>query len=464
MVPRFRSLRVRLLAAAALVTALTLALLLAASVELLENGLRKQAELRMRTTGQLLKAALVTPLAEHDYATIAGIVADAVRSNAIHYALVVDSQRRPVADEGWSRTERERASDSAGPRQYLEASVDVAISGQRLGTVYYGISLAFLAEARADLMRNSVVGGSVAMLIAMLVLFWIGHRLTRPLAGLTDAAHQIGDGNFDAELPASSTDEIGQLAGALRAMAQALRDRLKALEARTSELDTAVNDLESFAYAASHDLRASLGSINSFAYLLRRDEDARLSDQGKKMLQIVERDGQHLVILLDRLLEFSLLGRIPSSRMTISMETLVREVLGNLGATPSIEVKVDPMPICEGDPTLLKQVWTNLLDNACKYSRTRKPAQVAVGYDENSAAYFIRDNGIGFDMRYADKLFKVFERLHSDEEFEGTGIGLAIVERIVRAHGGRIWAASRPGNGACFWFTVRGESAGAAMP
>ena len=458
-IARLRSLRVRLLAAAALVTVLTLALLLAASVQLLEHNLRKQAELRMRTTGQLLEAALVTPLAEHDYATVARIVEEIVRSDAINCALVLDSQRRTLIDEGWARTELERAAGVAGPRPYMEAVVDIAIAGQRLGTVYYGVSLAFIAEARADLLRRIAVGGGTAMLIAMLALFWIGHRLTRPLARLTDAARQIGAGNFDAELPAESSDEIGQLAGALRTMAEALRDRVKALEKRTAELDTAVHDLESFAYAVSHDLRASLGSINAFAFLLRRDESARLSDQGKRTLQIVERDGQHMMILLDRLLEFSRLGQLPSSRTSVSMDTLVRNVIGELETAPGIQIQVDALPTCEGDPILLKQVWANLLGNAFKYSRTRNPAKVAIGYDERTAAYFIRDNGVGFDMRYAGKLFGVFERLHSVEMFEGAGIGLAIVERIVRAHGGRIWADSSPDTGACFWFTVRGESA-----
>ena len=460
-IPRFRSLHVRLLAAAVLVTTLTFALFLAASVELLEHSLRKQVELRMRTTGQLLEAALVTPLAEHDYATIGQIAAEAVRTGAIHYALVVDSQRRTLVDEGWARTEHERASDMARPQRYLEGAVDIAIAGQRLGTAYYGVSLAFLAEARADLLKRSAIVGGTAMLIAMLVLFWIGHRLTRPLARLTDAARRIGEGSFDAELPVKGSDEIGQLAGALRTMAEALRNRLTALEERTAELRAAVHDLESFSYAASHDLRSSIGAINSFAFLLRRDEAPRLSDQGKGMLQIIEKDGQHMVALLDRLLEFSRLGRLPSSRVSVSMESLVRDVIGRLETAPGIEIQIDALPACEGDPTLLRQVWANLLANAFKYSRGRIAGKVAIGYDEKSGAYFIRDNGIGFDMRYAEKIFKVFERLHSDGIFEGTGIGLAIVERIVRAHGGRIWVDSKLDEGACFWFTIRGESASA---
>lgn len=462
-IPGFNSLHVRLLAAAALVTTLTLALLLAVSSELLENGLRKQAELRMRTTGQLLQAALVTPLAEHDYATIGRIIAEAVRTGAIHYALVVDSQRRTLVDEGWGRTEHERASDIGRPRQHLEAMVDIAIADQRLGAVNYGISLAFLAETRAELLIRGAAIGGTAMLIAMLVLFWIGHRLTRPLARLTDAARQIGEGNFDAELPVKSSDEIGQLAGALRTMAEALRGRLKALEERTAELDAAVHDLESFSYAASHDLRGSIGAINAFAFLLRRDEASRLSDQGKRTLQIVERDGQHMAALLDRLLEFSRLGRLPSSRAPVSMETLVRDVIGRLETRQGTEIQLDALPACEGDPTLLRQVWANLLGNAFKYSRTRGAAKVAIGYDEKSGAYFIRDNGVGFDQQYAEKIFKVFERLHSDEIFEGTGIGLAIVERIVRAHGGRIWAESRLDEGTCFWFTIRGEAPSALV-
>ena len=224
--------------------------------------------------------------------------------------------------------------------------------------------------------------------------------------------------------------------------------------ARTIELRSALKELDAFAYSVSHDLRAPVGAVSGLAHLLRRGEAPRLSEDGKRLLGMIEGNAERMVSLIEGLLRLSQLGRGAIRRVPLSMDELAREVLRDLEGQTRAEVRVDVMPGCNGDPVILRQVWANLIGNALKYSRTRDPARVEIGWDMQQKAYFVRDNGVGFEMQYASKLFGAFERLHGESEFEGSGIGLAIVQRILERHGGRIWAEAVPERGATFWFTV----------
>ena len=225
---------------------------------------------------------------------------------------------------------------------------------------------------------------------------------------------------------------------------------------RTGELRAANQELETFAYSVSHDLRAPIGAITGFANLLRMKEAARLSEEGSKMLGFVESNAVRMGELVEGLLRLSIIGRQAMAQARVSMHDLVQGLLAESPAPAGADVRLEALPDCSGDALLLRQVWANLIGNAFKYSRGAAPARVEIGYDRQTQAYFVRDNGAGFDMQYAGKLFGVFERLHSEAEFEGTGIGLAIVARIVQRHGGRVWAKSAPGEGATFWFTMPG--------
>jgi light-regulated signal transduction histidine kinase (bacteriophytochrome) len=226
---------------------------------------------------------------------------------------------------------------------------------------------------------------------------------------------------------------------------------------RTEELEAANRDLDSFGYSVSHDLRSPLGALNGFAHLLRTREAARLSTEGVHLLQQVENNATRMTNLIEGLLEFSRLGRKPVLRVAIAMADLVAEVVEEMGAESRgrrIDFRVGPLEDAYGDPVLLRQVWRNLVGNAVKYSRQRDPATIDIGSDAASGEYYVRDNGAGFDMQYAGRLFGVFERLHSESEFEGTGIGLAIVQRVVNRHGGTVRAEGRPDAGATFRFTL----------
>ena len=235
------------------------------------------------------------------------------------------------------------------------------------------------------------------------------------------------------------------------------------VETRTAELREAMKELDAFTYSVSHDLRAPIGAVSGFAHLLRSAEAARLSEDGLRLLGFIEHNAERMTRLIEGLLRFSRLGRSDLRRTRVSMNELAGEsLLDFVDVAARARINAGPMPDCEGDPALLSQVWSNLVGNALKYSRDASLPCIDIGWDASQGAYYVRDNGVGFDMAYAGKLFGVFERLHHESEFDGNGIGLAIAERIVRLHGGAIWADAVPGRGATFWFTVPAIGSGAA--
>ena len=235
---------------------------------------------------------------------------------------------------------------------------------------------------------------------------------------------------------------------------------LRELERRQSEeLAAAYHDLESFSYSVSHDLRAPLRSIDGFSQILEDDFAERLGEDGGRIVQIIRAGSRKMDQLIVALLEFSRAGRTALERESIDMTLLAEAAASEARALytgPKPAIEIGDLPEALGDATVMRQVWTNLIGNALKYSAKRPQPHVSIrGRIENGQAiYQVKDNGAGFDMRYAEKLFGVFQRLHSAEDFAGTGVGLAIVQRIIVRHGGRIWAQSAPDQGATFEFAL----------
>ncbi len=227
---------------------------------------------------------------------------------------------------------------------------------------------------------------------------------------------------------------------------------------RTQALEAANRELEAFAFSVSHDLRAPLRSIDGFSLMLEEDHASQLDEEARRKIAVVRKNAQHMSHLIDDLLRLSRLGYKAIQPISeVDMRDVVETVLAGIrAANPAlvIDLRIGELPTALGNVELLRQVWTNLLDNAVKYSRRRPVAVVEVAGRRESGElrYTVTDNGAGFDPQYADKLFGVFQRLHSDAEFEGTGIGLALVQRIVSRHGGRVWAEGRPNAGATFGF------------
>jgi len=263
--------------------------------------------------------------------------------------------------------------------------------------------------------------------------------------------------------------QIQRAAGKERIILLAIEDvtERKAIEAglekTRKELEAANKELEAFTYSVSHDLRAPLRAIVGFSRILTDEHAAHLSPEVQRYLNLVLSNALQMNRLVDDLLSFSRFGRQAMAKSQVDPAVLVREAWDLLtSGQPERPLKmiVGGLPPCQGDRALLKQVFVNLLSNALKFTRQRDPAVIEVGSGrrDGETVYFVRDNGAGFDMRYVGKLFGVFQRLHRSEDFEGTGVGLAIVQRIVLRHGGRIWAEGEADKGATFFFTLGGIS------
>jgi PAS domain S-box-containing protein len=228
---------------------------------------------------------------------------------------------------------------------------------------------------------------------------------------------------------------------------------------RTVELESANRELEAFSYSVSHDLRAPLRAMDGFSQAVLEDFGGLLPDEGRRYLETIRAGAQRMGALIDALLSFARLSRQALNKRPVDTGRLVRSILDELGSPwpdRSVEIRLEELPESSGDPALLRQVWLNLLSNALKYTRRREKAVLEIGWLnlDGLRTFFVRDNGTGFDMRYVDKLFGVFQRFHRAEDFEGTGVGLAIVQRIVRRHGGRVWAEAEVDHGSTFYFTL----------
>ncbi|MFY4729181.1 hybrid sensor histidine kinase/response regulator [Nitrospira sp. BLG_2] len=252
-------------------------------------------------------------------------------------------------------------------------------------------------------------------------------------------------------------DATGTILG-VSSIARDITERKQAERA----LRDANKELEAFSYSVSHDLRAPLRSINGFAKMLVEDFGPSLPQEAQRCLNVIQKSAARMGELIDDLLEFSRLSRSAIDRQAVDTRRVIREAwleLRRQDPDRSVELNVDDLPKCLADRRLVKQVWVNLLSNAWKYSRPRQEAKIEIGWHEDeqqpgSVVYWIRDNGVGFDQQYVNKVFGVFQRLHRAEDFEGTGVGLALVQRIVQRHGGRVWAEGRLDEGATFYFTL----------
>jgi signal transduction histidine kinase len=239
-----------------------------------------------------------------------------------------------------------------------------------------------------------------------------------------------------------------------------VKERTAELRITNDDLQAVNRELEAFAYSVSHDLRAPLRHIAGFTELLQKHADPVLDDNGRDQITRILGATNRMDSLIDDLLAFSRISRAETQKQTINLEQLVKSVVAEIAPDtqhPSIAWRIGHLPNCDGDPAMLRLVLANLLSNAVKFTRMRERAEIEIGSlnrDPDEVVVFVKDNGVGFDMKYKDKLFGVFQRLHSQEAFEGTGIGLATVQRIVHRHGGRVWAEGSVDSGATFYVAL----------
>ena len=248
---------------------------------------------------------------------------------------------------------------------------------------------------------------------------------------------------------------------ARRANEEKIRTLNNNLQLQNARLEIANKELESFSYSVSHDLRAPLRHIDGFAGLLSKHAESALDEKGRRFISVISTSARRMGQLIDDLLTFSRMGRVTMQTAEVDHALLVAGVIreGGFDQNAAVTWSIEPLPKVSADASMLRQVWFNLIDNAVKYSARATSPHVAIGSrmdvaDPNELIFFVQDNGVGFDMKYAVKLFGVFQRLHAESEFQGTGIGLANVRRIITRHGGRTWAESSPGTGSTFYFSL----------
>lgn len=282
----------------------------------------------------------------------------------------------------------------------------------------------------------------------------------RDITALRRAEKELKAAHDELELRVEErTDELKRANNALELEIHERKEVEKLIALRTKLLELTNKELESFSYSVSHDLRAPLRAIDGYSRMILRDQKDYLNDDARRKFDLIRSNTQMMGKLIDDLLAFSRLGRLEINMTRLDMEGLVNDVwmeLQIINPDRRIDFKIDTVPASKGDRTLIKQVYSNLLSNAVKYTKNKDKARIETGgyKEENENIYYVKDNGVGFDMDYYDKLFGVFQRLHSTDEYEGTGVGLAIVQRIIHRHGGRVWAEGQVEEGAAFYFTL----------
>ena len=347
----------------------------------------------------------------------------------------------------------------------------ILLDQEKIGTVYLQVKLMRLSESIFNyaLIVISMIG--VLTLLSYLMSLGLQRIVTHPITELARLANRVSDErNYGLRVSQESKDEVGRLALAFNQMLDTIHEQNQDLEAskaqleqlvmqRTTELQRTNDELKSFSYSVSHDLRAPLRAINGFALALIEDAEDKLDDQERDYLTRIRNAGSRMGELIDSLLTLSRFTNKELSITQVDLTQLANECIAQLQdaePTRQVDTTIEPNMTDSGDEILLRSVFENLISNAWKYTRHTEKAHIEIGrmQAEETATYFVRDNGVGFDMQYASKLFGAFQRLHNQQEFEGTGIGLATAMRIISRHGGKIWVEAEPNKGATFYFTL----------
>ncbi|MGZ3945750.1 MAG: ATP-binding protein, partial [Mucilaginibacter sp.] len=322
-----------------------------------------------------------------------------------------------------------------------------------------------ILEGVNSFMKWIFIFGALLTALGIFAAWMMSRNITRPLNLLTIAARAISEGNYSAPklIDVHRNDELGELANAFNIMTaevyhtwQNLDNKVKE---RTSQLERVNKELEAFSYSVSHDLRTPLRAVSGYSIMLKEDYEDKLDAEGKRIIGNIITNGRMMGQLIDDLLAFSRLGKKELTSTKVDMQLLAISVVNELlqeNLEKDYKINIGILPSIEADPGMIKQALINLLSNAIKYSSKNPKPEIEIGSEdeETRTIYYVKDNGVGFDMAYAGKLFGVFQRLHSQEEFEGTGVGLALVKRIIDKHNGEVWADGHENIGATFYFSL----------
>jgi signal transduction histidine kinase len=449
-------------------------------------SLRQNLKSSLETEAHLIGANSVTALLFDDQQAAESTLSAMRDSRQIRSALIVRANGRPFAKYMRDASSQPAIEERLAPGEsihYWAKGQDILIGctilfqGQTVGSVY------LLAET-SDVARNAGRFGliSAGMLLTCFALAYLAtsairHLVTDPLTGLAKTAQVVTkqrDYSVRAKLPRSS-DELTFLVQSFNEMLEQIQSRDRALEEsrkvleqrveeRTAALSSANKELEAFSYSVAHDLRGPLQHINNIGYLLQHSSAGGLSSESRGMVDALLEATKRMSLLIDDLLNLSRASSHPLHRTPIDLSHIADSIAARLTAESNgrkVNWTVTKGAQVFADEGLLQVVLDNLLGNSWKYTSKVEPAEVEFGFkeEENRTVYFVRDNGVGFNPRYADRLFRPFQRLHSQSEFPGTGVGLATAYRIITRHGGRIWATGNVDQGATFFFTLPYDTA-----
>lgn len=386
-----------------------------------------------------------------------------------HAAILVGLRaRRAAAPLLFAELTAVRAQDfiDSASRQRFEAQLVNRLLIDQQDSLADAFALAALANRRIELAQNRVVlviaAGLALLALIVTSMSWLIYRhVLAPIIALQRVTQAVAAGNLNLHLGLNGNDEIAALSRDFDAMTQALRASFARIERSNQDLIVLNQELEAFGYSVSHDLRAPLRSLDGFSLVLLEDYDDKLDQAGRDALQRIRAASQRMDYLIDGLWRLSLVTRAKLDLAVVNLSAMASEIAAGIerdAPEQLVQWNIEPGLRVVADPSLIRIALQNLMENSAKFTRgvARPLVRVGASLQDGKMIFYVADNGAGFDMAYANRLFGAFQRLHTTEQFPGTGIGLAIVQRIIHRHGGSIWAQARPGEGATFSFQLAG--------
>jgi len=472
----YQSLRFRLIVSVVVIEVVMLSIMVWNNIDTI---FRTHTDRLNETSNNLITQFATTAgsyLIQVDYSSLEEYSKKVLQYREIAYIIVNDRRQRPVVVLGQDMGKKMPLQDKHPAfvdDNIFDIATDIVVAGRRQGKVLIGFSLDLMNETIESARNRSILIATIEVLLSIMVTVFLGLHLTRNLRYLSEAAAKVGEGKLNTVLKVRSQDEVGVTVIAFNKMVDAIasdQERLKEqsekleeqVKKRTAELTAVNKELESFSYSVSHDLRAPLRSIDGFSHALLEDYMSVLDDSGKELLRRVRRSTQRMGQLIDDMLQLSKVTRSKFTWSKVDISEIANNVAKKLrdeNPKRTVDIRIAPKMITMGDERLLYIVLENLIGNAWKYTSKKDNACIEVKLSEENGqqTFSVRDNGAGFDMRYVHKLFNAFQRLHNESEFEGTGVGLATVLRVINRHNGHVWTESETGKGATFYFSLSNE-------